>query len=123
KPWDGDSRNHNKAYKAFVWAAGQGIDRQHALQSVVNRIRHAGGVVDPGDLQEQQRRAYDHVGATSNGDIAFDVVDLQFDSTIFERAASRVNIDDPAEFIRRRSLFAPETVTAAAFLEALYSPG
>lgn len=124
-PWDNDSKNHNKAYHGFLFAASHGIPPQDAIDAVENRIRTAGGVVDPADLCEQQRRAYEFIGNSNSSEIITPqkCVPPAFSPEKLAAAASLVSIPDPAEFIRQRSIFAPSTVTSGDFLNHLYKKG
>lgn len=124
-PWDNDSRNHNKAYDAFLRGASLGIPPQDAIDAVEKRIRTAGGIVDPADLCEQQRRAYEYVGNSNSSEITTPqkCASVAFSPEKLAAAASRVSIPDPTEFIRQRSIFAPATITAEDFLNHLYEKG
>src|SRR5687767_11758342 len=62
-PWDDDSKNHNKAHKAFLRCAYLGIEPRVGLERVQRRIFKAGGIVDPSDLERQVQRAYDYVNS------------------------------------------------------------
>jgi hypothetical protein len=125
QPWDGDSRNHNKAFEGFLRAASLGIDPDVALAAIEERIGKAGGQVDWGDLSGQRRRAYEYVQQIDAGDIVPPprVPRPEFSPELLRRVAMQVDIADPADYLRRISPVPPTRVTPAGFLEALYRPG
>lgn len=123
--WDNDSKNHNKAYNSFLRAASLGIKAQIAMDAVVARIHKAGGVVDPCDLEQQLHRAWEYVSNVSEGTIASAeaLPKPGFSPKLLSRVACQVQIDDPEEFLRLRSIVPPSALRPSEVLEHLYKPG
>ena len=124
-PWDDNSRNHNKAYRAFKKMARLNTGPAAALAEVEKRIRRAGGIVDYHDLSEQLRRAYEFVGKVAAGDINIPMRQktAPFTPVRLKEIASNVDIDDIAAFVCQQSPIPPSSVSAEGFLNHLYQRG
>ena len=122
--WDNNSRNHNKVYRAFICAASNGITEADARKAVTARIRAVGGIPDHRDLAEQWKRACMYVGKAHTGEIRVipKSPPLTFSPAALSHIASRVNVRDPAEFLRGTSPVPPSSVTPAKFLDTIYRP-
>lgn len=122
-PWN-NRTNHNNAFLAFLKAARLGIAPHDALDAVEKRILKSGGLVNPTDLDHQLHRACKYVGAVVAGDIkpVQKSAPPLFSEERLKAVAGRVQIEDPVEFVRRRSVLAPSTITSGRFLNEIYRP-
>ena len=125
QPWDGDSRNHNKAHRGFLRAASLGIDPDVARAAVEEKIQKAGGRVDFGDLCAQQRRAYEYASGVATGKIAPPPRGPrpEFSPQRLRHVAMQIEVAEPSEYLRGVSPVPSAGVTPTGFLETLYRPG
>lgn len=124
-PWDGDSKNHFKAYKAFLRGASLGIPPEEAMDAVAKKIEAAGGMVDPTDLHNQQVSAIEYIRGVKSGTNSKPpaCARLSFSPERLQAVASRVEIIKPVEFICQRSVWETATITPEKFLNLLYQNG
>jgi hypothetical protein len=122
--WDNNSRNHNKAHHAFLHAASNGITEADAMKAVIACIRAVGGIPDHRDLAEQWFRACTYVGKARTAEIKNLPKEprLSFSPDALRHIGSRVNVPDPAGFLRRTSPVTPSSVTPTKFLDTIYRP-
>ena len=127
--WDNDSKNHKKTYNVLLFAARLRVDQQFAYDLVVYRIAEAGGIVDFGEIERQLKRAYEYSGMKLRDERVIGPKNsrsknrtAKFSPSLLKQCAGKVQIVDPAEFLRQRSPLRPASITAAGFIEQLYEP-
>jgi hypothetical protein len=128
--WSQGRTKHQQTYISFLRAASLGIPDEEAYEIVAAAIVESEGVFIPHAVARQQQRARSYVGGEgSERSAALQAHDARvpgrravFDPVALSRLAARVLVPEPEAYIRDRSAFDPDAVTALEFLEALYAP-
>src|SRR5260221_9801189 len=111
---------------AFLRGASLKVDPAQVNQEVAVRIGAAGDSVREHKLQQQLRRAYEYISAHLDGLNGTQLPKrpkLEYRPEQLAALASKIQLDDIADYLRVRSKFTPWNRSPAAFLHKLYRAG
>ena len=120
--WGAGNRDQS-AFNTFLRAGSLGIEPQHAIDTVIQRIRFTGGTFSASKIGSQQKRAYEHANSPQTGPVAIIQPPAPaFDPELLKGCAEKAGAIDP-QWLKTRSPVSPVNLTSAAFLNHLYMPG
>jgi hypothetical protein len=119
----GPGQRDESGYTAFLRAGSLKVDSDFALQEVATRISGNNGNFNTTKLQNQIRRAYEHVGNSLNGvRQLFQLPKAVFSIDKLKTLAEAAPMVDEA-WLAEKSPVHPDGVKSAEFLNALYENG
>jgi hypothetical protein len=110
------------SYDAFLRAASLGVSAAGAIQEVAERIRTSGDHPRPGKLEQQWRRAAEHVKANPDVPIIPAVQRPTFNPERAKQIAERVPPSVDMAWLKRHSPL-PTWITPAEYLSAVFPLG